>query len=103
MIALESVMGLWFLRRAVPWPDLLRIAGVALLTYAHWFWWHFHLGVKTGASRRQSCHLWPKGGGAEICALSPAARDSRLRKRQCSAVKTGARAPGSFGVMLQSG
>jgi hypothetical protein len=75
MIALESVMGLWFLRRAVPWPDLLRIAGVALLTYAHWFWWHFHLGVKTGASRRQSCHLWPKGGGGgDLCSLTGSER-----------------------------
>jgi hypothetical protein len=57
MIALESVMGLWFLRRAVPWSDLLRIAFVALLTYAHWFWWHFHLGVKTGACVRGGAHL----------------------------------------------
>ena len=38
MIGLESFMALFFLRRAVSWPDLLRIAGSALLTYATWFW-----------------------------------------------------------------
>ena len=48
MIGLESLMGLFFLRRAVPWLDLLRVALVAVCTYAHWFWWHFHIGVKTG-------------------------------------------------------
>ena len=48
MIALESLMGLWFLRVAVPWPDLIRVATVAFLTYAHWFWWHFTVGIRTG-------------------------------------------------------
>jgi hypothetical protein len=49
MIAIESFAALFFLRRAAPWSDLLRVAAVAFGLYAHWFYWHFQLGQKTGA------------------------------------------------------
>ena len=55
MIGLESLMGLFFLRRSVPWLDLVRVGVVALLTYAHWFWWHFRIGIKAGACVRTCC------------------------------------------------
>ena len=48
MIAIESFAALFFLRRSVPWSDLLRIAAIAFALYSHWFYWHFQLGQKTG-------------------------------------------------------
>ena len=48
MIALESLMGLWFLRRSVSLVELFGILGVAFPLYVHHFWWHFKLGVKSG-------------------------------------------------------
>lgn len=62
MIAIESFMALFFLRRAAPWADLLRVAAVAFALYSHWFYWHFQLGQKTGEARR----VWSRRGGGGV-------------------------------------
>ena len=48
MIGLESLMAISFLRRAVSWPELVGVLAVAFPLYVHHFWWHFHLGQKSG-------------------------------------------------------
>jgi dolichyl-phosphate-mannose--protein O-mannosyl transferase len=50
MIGLESLMAISFLRRAVSWPELLGVLATAFPLYVHHFWWHFHLGQKSGES-----------------------------------------------------
>jgi hypothetical protein len=49
MIALESLLAVFFLRRSVSLPELGGVLAVAAPLYVHHFWWHFWLGVKTGA------------------------------------------------------
>lgn len=56
MVGLESFMAIFFLRRAVSWADLIRVGVTTVCTYAHWFWWHFRVGIKTGASRAEACN-----------------------------------------------
>ena len=48
MIAIESFGAVFFLRRAVPWADLLRVASVAFALYSLWFWFNFRVGITTG-------------------------------------------------------
>ena len=63
MIAVESFLALFFLRRAAPWADLLRVAAVAFALYSHWFYWHFQLGQKSGEGNVCVCVCVCGGGG----------------------------------------
>ena len=53
MIALESLMAVFYLRRSVSLPELAGVLAVAFPLYVHHFWWHFALGQKSGT------YEWP--------------------------------------------
>ena len=48
MIGLESLFGLFFLRRAIPFHHLLAVAAVVFATYSTYFYIHFSLLPNTG-------------------------------------------------------
>jgi dolichyl-phosphate-mannose--protein O-mannosyl transferase len=75
LIALESFFAVFFLRRSVDFLDLLKVAGAAFVTYANWFYWHFWLLPKAGASPERAAGGGSGGGGgagARRCTFAPA-------------------------------